>query len=175
MQKNDKAFFAIFGKTVGHKGLKFCTGSFLTWVYNFVSMKIFVGGCLDNNRKMLITITTTRARARTSQSSPRPARLDMVCRLWNGEKKRSRFFFAFFYRVAYFEYKRAHFWRWGKIGTFWSWGLALPQLPIRRKAKNPTSQGERATKSLVELSLPEQDGGKWRWVRAVAFWQICTN
>ena len=40
-------------------------------IYNFAFIGIFVGGCLDNNIKILNNITTTRRR--TSQSSPRPA------------------------------------------------------------------------------------------------------
>ncbi len=48
---------AIFGKTIGHKELKFGTGSFLTRIYNFVFIKIFVGGRLDNTTKMLTNIT----------------------------------------------------------------------------------------------------------------------
>ncbi len=47
-QTTDKSFLAIFGKTVGHKRLKFGTGSFLTSIYNFVFIKIFVGGKLKN-------------------------------------------------------------------------------------------------------------------------------
>ncbi len=58
-------FFAIFGKTVGHQGLKFGTGSFLTRIYNFF-IKIFVGGRLDNNTKMLTNITTKKPARRTS-------------------------------------------------------------------------------------------------------------
>ena len=41
LQKTHESFLAIFGKTVGHKGLKFGTGSFLTRIYNFVFIKIF--------------------------------------------------------------------------------------------------------------------------------------
>ncbi len=41
-------------------------------IYNFVFIKIFVGGHLDNNTKMLTNITTTTT-TRTSRSSPRPA------------------------------------------------------------------------------------------------------
>ena len=55
-QKTDEPVLAIFGKTVGHKGLKFGTGSFLTRIYNFF-IKIFVGGRLDNNTKMLTNKT----------------------------------------------------------------------------------------------------------------------
>ncbi len=48
--KNRWSFLAIFGKTVGHKGLKFSTGSFLTRIYNFVFEKSsrpfnFILGC----------------------------------------------------------------------------------------------------------------------------------
>ncbi len=76
LRKTIKSFLAIFGKTGGHKGLKFGTVSFLTRIYNFVFIKKIVGDCLDNNRKMSTNITTTtRTRRRTPQSSPRPARL----------------------------------------------------------------------------------------------------
>ncbi len=54
-KKPDKSFLAIFDKTVCHKELTFGTGSFLTRIYNFVFIKIFVGGHLDNNRKMSLT------------------------------------------------------------------------------------------------------------------------
>ena len=69
-RKIDESVFAIFDKTVGHKGLKFGTGS----VLNFVFIKIFVGGRRDNDTKMSTNITT-RTTTRTSRSSPRPARL----------------------------------------------------------------------------------------------------
>ena len=51
----------IFGQTVGYKGLKLGTGSFLPRVYNFVFIKIFVGGRLYKNTKMwtnIVDITT---------------------------------------------------------------------------------------------------------------------
>ena len=48
-QKTGKSVWAIFGKSTGHIGLKFCTESFLTRMYNFVFIKIFVGGRLGNN------------------------------------------------------------------------------------------------------------------------------
>ncbi len=43
-----------------HIGLKLCTGSFLTRIYSFVFIKIFVGGRLNSNTKFLKNITRTR-------------------------------------------------------------------------------------------------------------------
>ncbi len=51
--KNEKTFFAIFGKRTGHIGLKICTGFFFTRIYNFVLIKIFVGGRLKKMKSFL--------------------------------------------------------------------------------------------------------------------------
>ncbi len=45
-----------------HIGLKLCTGSFLTRIYSFVFIKIFVGGRLNSDTKFLKNITTRRRR-----------------------------------------------------------------------------------------------------------------
>ncbi len=103
-------------------------------------------------------ITTTRARARTSQSGPRPAR-HADCEM--GKRRGAEFFSLFFIVWRTLNISGRIFGGGEKSGHFghgaWPSG---PRFPIRRKTKNPTSQGERATKGLVELSLPEQDGGK---------------
>ena len=52
-EKNKEIFLAVFGKSTSHIGLKFCTESFLSRIYNLVFIKIFVGGRLDNNTKNL--------------------------------------------------------------------------------------------------------------------------
>ena len=69
-RKTAKLFLAIFGKIFGHKRLK------LHRIFSHYDLKfcfyikIFVRGCLNNNRKMSTNIT--RRTTRTSQSSPRP-------------------------------------------------------------------------------------------------------
>ncbi len=52
-------FWPFLAKLLVTRWLEFGTGSFLTRIYNFVFKKIFVGGRLDNNWKMLTNITIT--------------------------------------------------------------------------------------------------------------------
>ena len=63
-RKNQQNLFGHFWQNCWSQGAQIR-------IYNFVFIKIFVGGCLDNIRKMLNNIT--RRRRRTSRSSPRPA------------------------------------------------------------------------------------------------------
>ncbi len=77
-RKTAKLFLAIFGKIFGHKRLK------LHRIFSHYDLKfcfyikIFVGGCLNNNRKMSTNIT--RRTTRTSQSSPRPIFEARLCK-----------------------------------------------------------------------------------------------
>ena len=67
--KNWKIVFVDFWQNCRSQGAQIWHRIFS----HFVFLKIFAFGCLDNNRKMLTNITTTRRR--TSRSIPRPARL----------------------------------------------------------------------------------------------------
>ena len=53
-KKPRKSLLVTFGKSIAHVRLKFCSESFLSRIYNFVFLKIFVGSCLDISTKFEI-------------------------------------------------------------------------------------------------------------------------